>query len=1106
MIESGEKENATPLATPTKKYAKDKNICRLCLKTLLRDTSYNVFSAKGLQKKLAQIILRTCGVDIKNNDPISVRICKSCHIFVMKMDKFRDECQEAQVKLWGTGVKVKRMHKSPVTSKNSSSIPIHSSKKKLEYQHAVTSSSNPPPETDVRMKTPSAAVRSPLQTINESSTVLNTANRSSSEPTGVTTPIATSSERIVHTLDISTSIAHHTTKIPPQRTPVPEAHYLGATRPLSAPIPVVRHHSKIPTLRTPVSISPQPPLIISPRTPVGVSTRRTFRTPTKIPMAVATPHKVLPRSRSSVASSTQRFVNPSAIEYTTMIPLASPPVMIRQQQNIIVTSRTSPINQHLVMRTPQAVTINTPNMTIMNQSPRIPAAVLNHLTREQIQQIHNSAKKLCSKGKNKSVLNNCKYEDLLDFDIAKVWDELVKNQPILAQAMLAMCEKERPSENFYTSLADVDHEKRLKFSFVYSILMHQRWNYNSLFQRANTIMLIDGGSTKQCMLRMNNLGIHLHPSAKPRLLKEIGDHYLDTLILSLRKGKTFRATCDNLDMRIVSGQLTHDHQSQDLHLISTNFIQNRLNFSHLDNNKPKEDIRNLSIQTYMLSVSEWKKYRSTTMILVGRLMIEFFPHFSFLKGVTPEHITHKYSEEMKQKSVIISMPIINGSEMEYADCIKALREIEGWIKEIYVKAGLIREEDIPTPQNPPIPDGGAHQGQIYGHRNFTEGDPMKEMKVPVSGDQLTRVRFCGAKDLVADSLTPIDRLEHCSPFKCAMWHAKASLLQYGYHLLYDDHSATQIGTLNYARQKYTRKNVTPKKVLDSLQGSEDLFINLGRAYIVHALMQYFGLDDFDGTPTKHIFTCDPKTATLEEKQQFLGDALGKFVDEFIIHNRQYYKRDAEEDDYKKNYGLCIIFLTILIMQLKDTAKEGDGERNLINQKLMLCVFRSQSQYSKYAKEMFVAISQVECLLTPQLSEQFKWSYFVNWCGGAGKNMEEDLSHEITNAIAKNLIRQMGANKTMTSISRVMRAASGMKLLVDHYDRVTEAKGRSSKHTKLSFLEEEKKMVKDLEKFKPFEHKARYHKSFKKIKRSPLMYLNPKEFGIWLDSCMKEFPG
>ena len=50
-----------------------------------------------------------------------------------------------------------------------------------------------------------------------------------------------------------------------------------------------------------------------------------------------------------------------------------------------------------------------------------------------------------------------------------------------------------------------------------------------------------------------------------------------------------------------------------------------------------------------------------------------------------------------------------------------------------------------------------------------------------------------------------------------------------------------------------------------------------------------------------------------------------------------------EDDFVTNYGLCFIFLTILLLQMKDTAAETDGEKNLINQKLLLSVFKSQCQ-------------------------------------------------------------------------------------------------------------------------------------------------------------------
>lgn len=112
--------------------------------------------------------------------------------------------------------------------------------------------------------------------------------------------------------------------------------------------------------------------------------------------------------------------------------------------------------------------------------------------------------------------------------------------------------------------------------------------------------------------------------------------------------------------------------------------------------------------------------------------------------------------------------------------------------------------------------------------------------------------------------------------------------------------------------------------------------------------------------------------------------------------------------------------------MKDTAKEGDGKRNLINQKLLLTVFRSLGGFSKYSIEMFVSIAQIECMLTPRLSEQFKYGFFVNWRGGPGNNMEEDLAQEICNKLSKIIVQRMGPNKTVQSISKVCKAVSGIR--------------------------------------------------------------------------------
>lgn len=65
----------------------------------------------------------------------------------------------------------------------------------------------------------------------------------------------------------------------------------------------------------------------------------------------------------------------------------------------------------------------------------------------------------------------------------------------------------------------------------------------------------------------------------------------------------------------------------------------------------------------------------------------------------------------------------------------------------------------------------------------------------------------------------------------------------------------------------------------------------------------------------------------------------KFIDKFLLQKADV-NDCCNDDDFVKNYALCFIFLAILVMQMKDTAAEGDGSRNLINQKLLLSVFKS----------------------------------------------------------------------------------------------------------------------------------------------------------------------
>jgi hypothetical protein len=116
----------------------------------------------------------------------------------------------------------------------------------------------------------------------------------------------------------------------------------------------------------------------------------------------------------------------------------------------------------------------------------------------------------------------------------------------------------------------------------------------------------------------------------------------------VKSGSDFRGTGDNWDLIVLSGHMRKDIQNVDLHLFASNLIENRVNFHHLPNKTPKGNITNFPRRNFSLSVTEWKMYAESAKVIVGRIILEFFPKFKCLKTVIPTHIPHVYSNKMAQ--------------------------------------------------------------------------------------------------------------------------------------------------------------------------------------------------------------------------------------------------------------------------------------------------------------------------------------------------------------------------------------------------------------------------------------------------------------------------
>ena len=202
-----------------------------------------------------------------------------------------------------------------------------------------------------------------------------------------------------------------------------------------------------------------------------------------------------------------------------------------------------------------------------------------------------------------------------------------------------------------------------------------------------------------------------------------------------------------------------------------------------------------------------------------------------------------------------------------------------------------------------------------------------------------------------------------------------------------------------------------------------------------------------------------------------------------------------------NYALWVIQFGLLIMQMNDTEKEGDGERALRNSKFLLLMFRTGSHGKKYAFEMLRTLSKVKCQFTEQMSARTVNGPFVNWKVGNGHNCANDLKQEHLVKFTKNLVRGMGAQKTEKAINRATRAASGLQYIIDNFDQTTKIPSQSTAHTYKNAVSDIKDMINVINNHKVFQNvPGRAHVSFPSLPRSVLDTLDIVKLEQWMKRC------
>ena len=267
---------------------------------------------------------------------------------------------------------------------------------------------------------------------------------------------------------------------------------------------------------------------------------------------------------------------------------------------------------------------------------------------------------------------------------------------------------------------------------------------------------------------------------KYAILDDIGDHFIDRAVQLVKSGYTFVYVMDNIDWEEKAHDMRKDVQNRSVHAVATSIVFDRVPCQHLSDSGPQEDIRKCDVNELVaIQDSELLAIRNRYKQIVGKMLLEHFPSFGKFKAHMPEAICHPHAVEMSTKLEVITMPILLKDEKKCSDCVDILDQLEKWTEEIYSAAGLCTSSKESANNTTPVIAAHSRPDQPASHipPATSESDPLHGVKIPCYGDQLTRVRMAGSKDLRAGCHSAKQRLDHLYPFCIVDWHTKRSFLK-----------------------------------------------------------------------------------------------------------------------------------------------------------------------------------------------------------------------------------------------------------------------------------------------------------------------------------------
>ena len=209
-----------------------------------------------------------------------------------------------------------------------------------------------------------------------------------------------------------------------------------------------------------------------------------------------------------------------------------------------------------------------------------------------------------------------------------------------------------------------------------------------------------------------------------------------------------------------------------------------------------------------------------------------------------------------------------------------------------------------------------------------------------------------------------------------------------------------------------------------------------------------------------------------------------------------------KEDHILNYQKANFTINLLLRNINDAIRQGDGERLINSYRLALLYFKVTGHH-KYSYTILKLLYRIK--LVPEDAFKLIWSRFVNTTGYKGRNISPDLHLEHLNNFLKELLRALRSNINETNAERVACSLKNIKLIIQNFESSIELNDRPNKKSTPSTFDDVKKLATAYNEAKVFEEKlGRENESYPKFKAKILDDLNTNDLYLWLINKEKEF--